>query len=464
METNNQKYKLFVSEAGFAFTATATIISVILGLTLLFLANTVRTESVRVSELHSGQDAYWEAVADVQMAAGMIQTNGVGILPFIGANFPNITVTTIDQNNIEISSQVTIGGARGGAQRAASINITSPLYSIIQNVGGPPFDITGFSEVDGGNLYIGNNVRIRSFWGWPLGRVGQDSVVNFFIPNGNTVNPAVGQGGNSYTVTNIPPLPMPGFDNIAYNNLITIASNITMDNSVAGEYLGETTLDNGTHPGDIDLQDINFTNDGIFVNGNLTIDGRNGSGTDIIDNNTSASPGFIVVDGNVTLRGSWFLWLPGFTIPDNIIIIASGNISMRWTNFGESVNYPPNTWSNYVNELYTLGNIQTPGWSLGSTMFGQFNVFGNFSSIGWASRMSGMLYVPNSQFDFGSLFGAFPRFDGTFFIQKAKRDQISWFADINLNERALLSRGLAGGLTQPASIPWVVLPGTIQEI
>ncbi len=60
-------------EEGFVFTATAMVISVILGLTILFMTNTIRTESVRVAELHSSQDAYWQAVADVEMAANMIQ-------------------------------------------------------------------------------------------------------------------------------------------------------------------------------------------------------------------------------------------------------------------------------------------------------------------------------------------------------------------------------------------------------
>ena len=460
------KSKFIDDERGFAFTATATVISIILGLTLLFMANTVRTESVRTADLYSGQGAYWQSMADVQMAADMIRINGTGILPFISANFPNITVTVIDQNNIVITSQVTIGGATGGAQRAASINITSPLYSIIQNVNRPRFNITGWSEVDGGNLYIGGNVRIPSFWTWPLARVGQDSIVNFFIPNGNTVNPAVGQGGNNYTVTNIVPLTMPGFDHTAYNNLITIANNITTDNPVAGEYFGPTTLNNGSHPPPgIDLQSTQPSGSpvkGIFVNGNLTIDGRLGVGTDIIDNNTAGSPGFIVVDGNVRLRGSFSWWLPSFVVPDNVIIIASGNVTLQYTNFGGSVNYPPNTWTNFVNEIYTLGDIRKqPWWVFRSAMFGQFNVFGGFPRVGWLSRTSGVLYLPNSQYDFETLWG---RFDGTFYVQRARRDRITSLTDINLDPNALLGRGLGGGLTQPSSIPWIVLPGTIQEI
>lgn len=459
------KSKFIADERGFAFTATATVVSIILGLTVLFMANTVRTESVRTSELNSGQGAYWEAIADVQMTADMIQTNGIGILPFISANFPNITVTIINQNNIVINSQVIIGGATGGAQRAASINITSPLYSIVEHVNTADFDITGFSEVDGGNLYIGKDVRIPSIFGFlPLARVGQDSLVNLFIPNANTVNPAVGIGGNNYTVTNIPILSMPSFDHTVYNNLLAIAGAIGVHNPAAGEYLGAITLNSGTHPGGIDLQDGAFINNGIFVNGNLTIDGRVASGTSIVNNNTSASPGLIVVNGDVTLTGDWFLWIPSFRVPDNVIIITNGNVIKQYVNFGGSVNYPKNTWSNYVNEIYALGNLTTPGFSLGSEMFGQFYVFGTFNPIGWISRMSGLLYTPNSPYDFGTLFGAFPRFDGTFFVKFAASDQISWLADINLNERALLSRGLGGGLTQSSSIPWVILPGTIQEI
>ncbi len=137
---------------------------------------------------------------------------------------------------------------------------------------------------------------------------------------------------------------------------------------------------------------------------------------------------------------------------------------MRWANFGESVTYPMNTWPNYVNELYALGEIRSPQWSLGSKMFGQFNVLGSFVSVGWASRMSGMLYAPNSPYNFGTLFNAFPRFDGTFYVQRAASDQFAWFADINLDPNALLGRGLGGGLTQPVTIPWIILPGSIQEI
>lgn len=456
--------KFIADERGFAFTATATVISVILGLTLLFMANTVRTENVRVSELFSGQSAYWEAMADVQMAADMIQTNGIGILPFISTNFPNITVTTIDQNNIVVTSQVTLGSARGGAQRVASIRLTSPLISIIDRVTGPRLNITGFSEVDGGNLYVGKNIRIQSFWFWVLGLVGQDSLINLFVPNNSTVDPAIPAGANNYTVTNIPNLQMPGFDHTAYNKLLNIAGAIGATIPAQGVYVGPVTLDAISHPVGIDLQDVNYINGGIFVNGNLTIDGESGSGTSIMDNNTAGSPGLIVVDGNITLRGDWFLWLAGFQVPDNIIIIVSGNVTKQYVNFGESVNYPPNTWPNYVNEIYALGNLTTPNWSLGSEMFGQFYVFGNYRSIGWISRMAGLLYVPRSPYDFGSLFNAFPRFDGTFIVEGTTSDQISWFADINLNERDLLGRGLAGGITQSASILWIVLPGTIQEI
>lgn len=461
-------------ERGFAFTATATVISIILGLTLLFMANTVRTENVRVSELYSGQSAYWGAVADVQMAADMISTNGVGILPTITANFPNITVTSIDQNNMLIESQVIIGSDRGGAQRAASINITSPLYSIIQNVNGPPFDITGFARVDGGNLYIGNNVNVDRWWFFQLGFVGQSSLVNFFIPNGNTVNPAVPQGGNNYTVTNIPPLTMPGFDDFAYIPLLNYATGITTHDPSIGEYIGPFTLDNSTAPlGGIDLQDPNFTHGGLFgsgrtgiiVNGDLTIDGTLGSGTNIIANNSFANPGFIVVRGNVNFIGTpSFFMPPTFIIPNNVIIIASRNVTLRYTDFG-TTGIPINQWQNFVNEISTLGDLTTPGFTFsGTDMFGQFNVFGSFASIGWTSRISGILYVPNSPYAFGTFSGAFPRFDGTFYVQRGASDQFSWAADINLFPNALLGRGLGGGLTQPSSIPWIVLPGTIREI
>lgn len=461
--------KFIADERGFAFTATATVISIILGLTLLFMANTVRTESVRTADLYSGQSAYWQTIGDVQMAADMIRTNGVGIIPHISANFLDITVTTIDQNNIVITSLVDIGSARGGAERAASINITSPLYSIIQNVGGPPFNITEWSRVDGGNLYIGNNVRVDRLWFIQLGFVGQSSLVNFFIPNGNTVNPAVPQGGNNYTVTNIPPLSMPGFDNSAYVPLLNYAGGITV--LAPGEFPNNTTLNGAVGIG-IDLQagsdggGLLGSGRGIFVNGDLTIDGTTWGATNIINNNSAASPGFIVVDGDVTLNGS-FYWFgaPSFTVPDNVILIVGGNVTLQYTDFGGSVNYPTNTWGNFVNEIYALGNLTTPGFSFsGSNMFGQIYVFGSFSSVGWTSRTSGVLYVPNSSYDFGTFLGAFPRFDGTFYVQRESNDQIAMLADINLYPNALLGRWLGGGLTQPAAIPWIILPGTIQEI
>jgi len=462
--------KIYNNEEGFAFTATATVVSVFLGLTILFMANTIRTESVRAAELHSSQDAYWQSVSDVQMAATMIQSNGTSILPHIISYFPNITVTQIDQTNITISSQVSVGNDQAGAQRAASINITSPIYSIIED-GGSRFDITGFANVDGGNLYIGGDVSIRSFWGFPLGRVGRDSTVNFFIPTGNSVSPAVGQGGNDYNVTNVAPIGMPGFDATKYTELLNYALGISVDNPAIGEFDGNTTLNGSIYPGGIDLQNpafigggtLNSLGTGIFVNGDLAIDGRS-SGTSILDNNTAGSPGFIIVNGDIELRGDWFLWIPIFEVPDNIIIIANGDIELDLTNFGESVSYPTNTWPGYVNELYSTGEIRSTSWTLGSRMFGQFHVLGSFSQIGWISQMSGMIYAPNSPYNFGSLFGAFPQFDGTFYVRRGYRDQISWFADINLDSRATLGRGLPGGLIQPIAIPWIVLPGSLREI
>jgi len=451
-------------ENGFAFTATATVVSVILGLTILFMANTIRTESVRVAELHSAQDAYWHAVSDVQMAANMIQTNGTGILAHINSYFPNISVIQTDQTNMVVSSQVSIGTANAGAQRAASINITSPLYSIIEN-GGSRFDISGFSRLDGGNLYVGGDVRIRSFFGFPLGRVGQDSTVNFYLPTGSSVNPVIPQGGNDYTVTNIAPINLPGFNNAAYLPLINYASNIAVHNPAIGEYLGNITMNGVT----LDLQNGAYTGGGllsglgglgIMVNGNLTV---NGATSLIVNNNTNASPGFIIVDGDLRFNGPWFLWIPIFKVPDNVVLIVTGNITFDLTNFG-TPGMPNDQWTNFVNEIYTQGQLIVPGWTLGSRIFSQFYVFGSFSSVGWATRMEGLLYVPNSTYNFGTLFGAFPRFDGTFYINRAVSDQISWFADINLDSRATLGRALPGGLIQPAAIPWVVKPGSLREI
>lgn len=463
-----QLSKFAFNEEGFVFTATATVVSVILGLTILFMANTIRTETVRVAELHSGQDAYWQAISDVQMAANMIQYNGTGILPHLSSYFPNITVTQTDQTNMVVSSYVTLGNSTAGAQRGASIGITSPIYSIVEQVGGT-FDITGFSEVDGGNLYIGGDVRIQSFWGFPLARVGRDSTVNFFVPTGNSVNPTVGQGGNDYTVTNVAPITMPGFDATAYTTLLNYASNISADNPAVGEWYGPTTLNASTHPAGLDLQNISYTGGGIlnglgkgiFVNGDLKIDGTT---FNILDNNTASDPGFIIVDGKLEIEGPWFMWLPAFEVPDNVIILTTGKIDMNWANFGESASYPSNTWPNYVNEIYTLSSIHSPKWTFGSEMFGQFHVLGNVSQIGWLSKMSGVVYAPNSPYDFGTLFGAFPQFDGTFYVRKGKRDQISWLADINLDSRARLGRGLPGGLVQPSAIPWVVKEGSLQEI
>ena len=133
--------------------ATATVVSVILGLTILFMTNTIRSESVRVAELYSAQSAYWEAMTEVQVAATMIQYNGTSVLSHIGTYFPNVTVTQIDQTNMIISSTVTKGSTNAGAERSASINLTSPVYSIIEQVSGD-FDINGMAHVDGGNLYI----------------------------------------------------------------------------------------------------------------------------------------------------------------------------------------------------------------------------------------------------------------------------------------------------------------------
>ena len=457
-------------EEGFVFTATAMVISVILGLTILFMTNTIRTESVRVAELHSSQDAYWQAVADVEMAANMIQLNGTSILGHLNTYFPNITITSIDQNNMVITSQVTTGNVRAGAKRAASINITSPNYSIIEKA--HDFEITGFADVDGGNLYIGDDVELKSFWFFSLAHVGHDSLVNFFIPTGKTLDPNPAVGSNNYTVTNVPKIGMPGFDDSAYKPLIDYAHHISFDNPAIGEWKGNTTIDALTHPGGLDLQNVSYTGggmlsglgNGIFVEKDLEIDGTAGTGTFIVDNNTAANPGFIIVAGKLKVKGDWFLWLPTFLIPDNVIIIAKGDIEFTYTNFGESTTYPPSTWSNYVNEIYTKKNFEMKQWTNGTQMFGQFHVLGHVKDSGWMSSTSGILYAPKTIYDFGSLFSAFPNFDGTFYVKEAKSDQFSWAADINLDSRARLGRGLPGGIVQPATIPWVVLGGTLREI
>lgn len=470
---SNKYIYILKTEAGFVFTATATIVSVILGLTILFMTNTIRTESVRTAELHSAQDAYWQAVSDVQMAATMIQYNGTSILPNISTYFPNITVTQIDQTNMTITSNVTIGGSTAGAQRSASIDLTSPLFTIIENVSGHEFDINGMAHVDGGNLYIGGDVDINKSWIFLFrGYVGTDSTVHFYLPTGSTVDPAAPTGGDDYTVTNIAPINLPGFDNSAYQQLLNYASSISVDNPSAGEYIGTTTIDGSNFPSGLDLQTASYTGGGIlsglgkgiFINGKLEFDGGASGGTYIVDNNTASSPGFIVVNGKVEMEGDWFLWLATLTIPDNVIIIAKGKIDLEYTNFGESASYPPSTWTNYVNEIYTQGALETSKWTLGSEMFGQFHVLGSASNLGWISKTTGVLYAPSGNYDMGSWMSAFPGFNGTFYLNKTKHNEFSWLADINLDSRAQLSRGLPGGLIQPSEIPWIVLAGSLREI
>lgn len=463
--------RIMTDERGFVFTATATIVSVILGLTILFMTNTIRSESVRASELYTAQEAYWQAVDEVQMVANMIQNNGTSIVGHINTYWPNITITQIDQTNMNITSQVSIGSATAGAFRAASIDITSPIYSIIQNVSGD-FDLTGFCRVDGGNLYIGGDVEINSWWIFKLAYVGRDSTVNFFIPTGYSVDPIVPESGDDYSVTNVSPISLPGFDDTDYQILLNYASSLVADNPGVGEWFGNTTIDGTSHPTGLDLQDISYTGggilsslgNGIFVNGDLDIDGTTLSGTSILDNNTSGNPGFIIVNGDVTFEGDWFLWIPIFSVPDNIIIIASGDVEFDLTNFGGTAPSDHSNWSNYVNEIYTQSDLKTDGWSFGSDMFGQFHVLGAYSQIGWFSDIYGVIYTPNSPFDFGGLFGAFPDFEGTFYILKEDSDQISWLADVNLDSRATLGRGLPGGLIQPSEIPWIVLASSLREI
>lgn len=461
---------IFMEESGFVFTATATVISVILGLTILFMTNTIRSESVRVAELYSAQSAYWEAVTEVQVAATMIQHNGTSVLPHIGTYYPNVTVTQIDQTNMTISSTVVIGGVDAGAERSVSINLTSPLFTIIENVSNE-FDFTGFSRVDGGNFYIGGDAEIKSFWWWSLAFIGRDSTVHFYLPTGSTFDPPTPQGGDDYTVTNVTPINLPGFDHTVYQQLLDYASSISIDNPAVGEFNGTTKIDASTFPSGIDLQSSNYTGGGIlsglgkgiFINGKLEFDGGAGESF-IVDNNTSNSPGFIVVNGKAEFEGDWFLWIPTFIIPDNVIIITKGKIVFKYVNFGESTSYPTNTWPNYVNEIYTQASLQTDRWSLGSEMFGQINVMGSVTKAGWVSKMAGSLYAPSSNYDISSWFSAFPQYDGTFYLNRVKNSEISWFTDLNLNSEARLGRGLPGGLIQPSEIPWIILGGSFREI
>ncbi|MEE9572633.1 MAG: hypothetical protein V3W20_06285, partial [Candidatus Neomarinimicrobiota bacterium] len=199
---------------------------------------------------------------------------------------------------------------------------------------------------------------------------------------------------------------------------------------------------------------------GIFVNGNLTVDGRSGSGTTIIDNNTAASPGFIVVDGNITFWGSSSA---AFTIPDNVVILTTGHVTFKYSDFGESPNYPPNTWKNYVNELYTLKGISTTQTTAASYLFGQFHIFGVFAHVGWASRTSGIIYSPISPFDFGSQTDG-AQFNGNFNVKRVKNNEFTAAVDMNLATHAVLSKALPGGMLQSPSVSWIILPGTIQEI
>jgi len=188
-----------------------------------------------------------------------------------------------------------------------------------------------------GNIYIGDDVYVQT-------KRSYMEAVSIFVPPGHVVtSDDPFDATYQWQVFSPPPQPQfPTFDTTWHDSLLTIASSIT--SSSGNKHLGNLTINSAW---DLDV----YTDNTIFIKGNLTVTGNNAdvNKTNIL---TTENPGYIIVDGTVTYKNNCY-------VGDNVVTISSGNFDLLSTNTrygGDWAHLPFFERPDRVNEIFTHGD------------------------------------------------------------------------------------------------------------
>ncbi len=340
-------HKRWCEEDGIVFSATAIIVSVILGLVILYLSNSTTLNINEAMDIYSAKQSYWSAISGIEYALQNSE-NGFDNLPG-SYSFYNSAVYLAVSNTTRSGTPLPDGQIRviSLGQHAETKRILEVKFKVKIKSFWPKLSIIEQAKnfkikedfILNDSLYIGGNV-----WVDDDAKIGDPPAekTNIYVPSGSSVTGDFDKRF-SWSVYPAGSLSLFPFSTTKYDSLLAIAKSIASTNG--NRCKGDFTLNGGV----LDLS--SFTDRIYFVKGKLTIKGGTVTG------GTVSAPGIIVATDKVEFKK--FGTTQTF-VNDNIIIISRREVGIKdRTRFGTDYSYlNPNLRPTTVNEIFTYGKVE----------------------------------------------------------------------------------------------------------
>lgn len=401
--------KILHREDGLIYLGTVLLIMIMLGVMAFSMANLLVISNGKTANLYSDTQAELAANTGVEYAFYKLMNDfanwtGTADSVTFGKSKFHVVVYSTDENGAALAAderRVVSTGITEQSVKQVQVNFSSSGatsdFAVYVNELEDPVknnEVT-FSNNNTlkGNMFFNTSVDVK------VPRADIDTA-KVYIPSGYIVTSDDAFDDTYSWAIYPPPLPaFPDFDTSVHDSLLAVASAITVtDTSGTGNRFYGNFLINDAFT----LAD--FTDNTLFINGSLTIQGANA----IIDSLTTANPGFLVVDGTVDIKN-------GCYVEDNIITIASGdlNITTPGTKYGKDYSSVPiNQRPTRVNELFSKTNVDISGGTINSAV----------ESLGDLS-LRGTIY--SSTYCAGSVTIESSIFQGSVVTRSVKLDRVS---------------------------------------
>lgn len=391
-------------EDGFVFVITAITVSIILGLSIVYLTNSVTLNITEASDVYSASQSYWTSISGIEYSLKKMSDgapNISGTYTFFNSAIV-IQLSDRDYSGSPLGSgqlRVVCTGLHGETKRILEVRYQVeeqdiwPDLSVIKQADGNNFDIKkNFTLND--SIYIGADVSVHN-----QAAIGDSpgDRTHIYVPTGKTVTGDF-DANFSWSVHPNGIVDLPGFFHSEYDSLINIANAIT--GTSGNKYKGNYTINGGT----FDLS--GYENNTFFIKGKLTVKGATLTGGSL------SSPGIIVVTKDIKLqkRSSTQSF-----VNDHIILIGDRKIDIKdHTQFGNDYSaLAPALRPKTVNELFAKGQIEIKA---NAEVWAQIFTIDKIKVEG---RVFGLIYSTTGiEFEKNSSF-----FEGALFVQKIKKPE-----------------------------------------
>ena len=506
---------------GFVFAISLFNVSVIFGLIVIFLMNSVNVQTSIGGQNFGHKAAYWTAISKIGMLEQLIKDYGIETVA-AGGVIGNVTFDYIDECHRKVRSEINHGvykqSIEGMLENVNCDEVSEfPNYSMIYKVEetvrqGRGYDhgwrhqsddpnphswgwrqgrgecedvwgwnylfpceqdtltdslvyynnygeflVTGDQGTLDGTLYVGADIVFDYVFTNSIPHIGENEnyQTHLKVPESSAVVPTNPIDQNHYTWETVSALDLPDFDHHDYDSLLAIAQTISHD-PVLGRFVGDVDWPYDGQWGETDRFHLqNYVNRTLIVNGNCLIkycklENIGGSATE---------PGIIVATGDIIIDDPDVDF-----IPDNIILIAGGDVSITSANFGSAMDDA--YWGSVVNEIHSRGVVTLNGEVGRDRVFSQIYAFGSdnhrMSVEIHSTNFYGLLYAPNLR-SMVSL-ESNQTFMGAMYVNQITNDRLD-NNYILLNYR-FPTHYFAGGMVgiYQDTENWVLVKGSIREI